>query len=407
MPGTLNGLRVVDLTRNVAGPFCTMTLADLGADVVKIERPVTGDDTREWRPPAWEGYSTTFLAFNRNKRSLAVDLDRPEGQEIVRRLTGEADVLVESFRPGSLDKRGLGYEQMREINPRLIFCSISGFGSRGPKQARPGYDPVVQAFCGIMSVTGNANEPPVRTGPAVVDIGAGLWAAFGILAALLERQKTGRGKLIETSLLETGLCWLAYHAASYLGTGVVPQRTGSQGIVAAPYEAFETADEYLFLAAPNDQLFGRLCKALSMNGVAEDTRFETNPARLAHRKELHDLLEARLKTAPAAHWERILLERDVPCSRIRTMDQVLEDPQVQALEALVALPHPRIPDLRQIDLPFTMDRQRAVRRCAPPELGEHSEEILRSAGYDEATIDRWRQSGVIAGCPAVVEAPSR
>lgn len=396
MHGVLSGLRIVDLTRNVAGPFCTMTLADLGADVIKIERPGAGDDTREWRPPAWDGYSTTFLAFNRNKRSLAIDLDHADGARIVREMALKADVLVESFKPGSLAKRGLAFAQLREANPRLIYCSISGFGSRGPQQTRPGYDPVIQAYSGIMSITGAPDGEPVRTGPAVVDMGAGLWATIGILTAVIEREQTGLGKLVETSLLETGLGWLAYHMAGYLGTGMVPKRAGSQGLVAAPYETFRTADEYLFLAAPNDQLFTRLCRTIEAAAIAEDPRFATNPGRLAHRADLHALIEARLATKPAEHWERVLLEQDVPCSRIRTLDQVHRDPQVAALELLVPVKHPHIKNFQQVDLPVSLDGERAVRRDAPPELGQHTEEILLESGYSRTQIDEWMSAGVVS-----------
>jgi crotonobetainyl-CoA:carnitine CoA-transferase CaiB-like acyl-CoA transferase len=402
MQGILAGIRVIDLTRNVAGPFCTMTLADLGADVIKIERPSTGDDTREWRP-AWGGYSTTFLAFNRNKRSVAVDLDHPDGAEIIKRLVGSADVLVESFRPGSLAKRGLAPEVLQAINPRLVLCSISGFGARGPQQGRPGYDPVIQAYCGIMSITGEAHGMPVRTGPAVVDMGAGLWGALGVLAALFERQRTGVGRRVETSLLETGLGWLSYHIAGFLGSGMVPQRAGSQGIVAAPYETFQTADEYLFLAAPNDHLFVRLCRALDLPGVPDDPRFSSNPARLAHRAELHDVLEARFRSGSAAHWEQLLVAQEIPCSRIRSVSDLVADPQVAALGLLMPLSHSQVPNLQQVDLPVALDGQRAVRRDAPPDLGQHTEEVLHAVGYARAEIEGLRQAGVI-GAPAAVEA---
>jgi crotonobetainyl-CoA:carnitine CoA-transferase CaiB-like acyl-CoA transferase len=399
----LAGIRVVDLTRNVAGPFCTMTLGDLGADVLKIERPGRGDDTREWRPPSWAGYSATFLAFNRNKRSVAIDLDSAEGAEAVRRLVQGADVLVESFRPGSLARRGLDYESLRSDNPRLIYCSVSGFGSRGPDKGRPGYDPVIQAHSGIMSITGEARGEPVRTGPAVVDMGAALWAAIGILTALFERQQTGVGRLVETSLLETSVGWLSYHLAGFMGSGVVPRRAGSNGLIAAPYETFRTADEFLFIAAPNDRLFGRLSDTLGLSTLPEDERFSSNPRRVANRDALHALIEATLLTQPAARWEAQLAAREIPCSRIRSIDQILTDPQVAALDLIVPVEHPAIPGLKQIDLPFTLDGVRASRAAAPPELGAHTEAVLLSLGYDRATIARWCEAG-IASCPDVVDA---
>ena len=401
MPGILSGIRVIDLTRNVAGPFCTMTLADLGADVIKVERPETGDDTREWRPPSWDGYSATYLSFNRNKRSLAVDLDTPDGQAIVRRLVEGSDVLVESFRPGSLAKRGLDYEALSQENPGLVFCLISGFGTRGPERLRPAYDPVIQAFCGIMSITGDPSGPPVRTGPAVVDMGAGLWGAFGIVAALFERQHTGRGRLVETSLLETGLGWLSYHLAGYLGSGVVPTRNGSKGMIAAPYETFATADEFLFLAAPNDQMFERLCRTLDTTDLLFDARFSSNPSRVTNRDALHALLEVRFVTASARHWEELLLAQELPCSRIRSVDQVATDPQVASLGMMLPIAHHAIPELRHVNLPVSFDGTRAVSADAPPELGEHTDDILLALGYDGHQVETWRRSGVIGRHEAV------
>ncbi|HEY8449218.1 MAG TPA: CoA transferase [Bacillota bacterium] len=395
MAGILDGITVLDLTRNVAGPFCTMTLGDLGARVIKVERPGSGDDTRDWHPPSWNGYSATFLALNRNKESLAVDIDQPEGQEIVRRLAVKADVVVESFRAGSLEKRGLAYEQIRELNPRVIYCSISGFGSRGPYRDRPGYDPLIQAYSGVMSVTGEPGRPPVRVGPSLIDMGTGMWCALGIVSALYERERTGRGRLVENSLLETGLVWVCYHLAGYFGTGKVPGRGGSRAAMIAPYEAFATRDDYLMIAAPNDRIFARLCEALGVPELSTDPRFATNPDRIAHRDELHELLEARLKERTAAEWEALLLERQVPCSRVQGMDQVATDPQVLALDIVRPFPHPKIPDLRLVDLPLSFDGERSARQDPPPELGEHTDRILGELGYDAAAIGRLREQGVV------------
>lgn len=394
--GTLDGVVVLDLTRNVAGPLCTMTLADLGADVVKIERPGAGDDTREWRPPSWGDESATFLAFNRNKRSLALDIDTPEGREIILRLADRADVVVESFRSGSLAKRGMGYDDLSRRNPRLVYCSISAFGARGPHSGRPAYDPVIQAYSGIMSTTGEDGRPHVRTGPATIDIGTGMWAALGIVLALYERQKTGAGRLVEASLLETGIGWMSYHLAGYLGSGKVPGRLGSRGAIAAPYEAFATRDDALYIAAPNDQLFERLCHVLELPDLPLDPRFRSNPDRILHREALHEIIEARLKTAGAAEWEALLLKRELPCSRIRGVDQLQSDPQVKALNLLMDVPHPSIPDLRLVDLPFSMDGKRARRRGTPPSLGQHTDEILRAVGFDAEAIAGLRLRKVIA-----------
>ena len=277
-PGALKGIRVVDLTRNLAGPYCTMLLADLGADVVKIEQPGAGDDTRSWAPPLWGGVSATFLAANRNKRSVAVDLDRPEGVELVRQLARDADVLVESFRPGSLERRGLGYEAMREANPRLVYCSVSAFGQEGPLSDRPGYDPVIQAHTGILSVTGESDGPPVRLGVAAIDLGTGLWASIGILAALTARNETGAGSRVETSLYEVATWWLSYQIAGFLGSGVLPHRKGTQAPFISPYEVFEASDGGIMVAAANDRLFVALCEVLERTDLLSDARFATNPS---------------------------------------------------------------------------------------------------------------------------------
>lgn len=396
MAGILNGINVLDLTRNVAGPYCTMILGDLGAEVVKIERPDGGDDTRHWHPPSWNGYSTTYLGLNRNKKSLAVDLEHKEGQEIVRRLAAEADVIVESFRHGSLARRGLAYEQLSALNPRIIYCSITGFGARGPHRDRPGYDPVIQAYAGIMSITGEADRPPVRVGASIVDMGAGLWCAIGLLGALYDREHTGRGCRIETSLLEVGVAWVGYQLAGYLGSGNVPGRLGSRAAMIAPYEAFATKDEYLFLAAPNDQIFAHLCRALGLSQLPDDERFRTNTDRVAHREELHQMLEKQLKTDTATSWETLFLKRQIPCSRIRALDQVAVDPQVEALNLLMSLAHPAIPDLRLVNLPVQVNGRRAARHEPPPEVGQNSDEILTRLGYGEDRIRELRRMGVVA-----------
>ena len=282
--GVFSGLRVVDLTRNLAGPYCTMLLADLGADVVKIEQPGAGDDTRSWAPPLWGGVSATFLAANRNKRSLALDLDRPEGVDIVRSLASRADVLVESFRPGSLDRRGLGYEALRELNPRLVYCSVSAYGHDGPLAGRPGYDPVLQAYSGIMSITGESDGPPVRLGIGAIDLGTGLWATIGILASLAAREASGEGSRVETSLYEVATWWLSYHIAGFLGSGVVPHRQGTTASFIAPYEVFETAEGGLMVAAANDRLFAAFVEVLGGPELVDDERFDTNPSRVANRE---------------------------------------------------------------------------------------------------------------------------
>jgi formyl-CoA transferase/CoA:oxalate CoA-transferase len=393
--GVLSGIRVLDLTRNIAGPYCAMILGDLGAEVVKVERPGGGDDVRDWRPPAWNGISTTFLAFNRNKKSVAVDLDLDDGREVILRLARRSDVLLESFRRGSLARRGLDYERVAADNPRIVYCTITGFGTVGPHRDRPGYDPVLQAYSGIMSLTGEPGGRPLRTGPSIVDNGTGMWTALGVVCALLARERTGRGAHVETSLLDTGVTWIGYHLLGYLATGRVPQPVGTTATMIAPYEGFATRDGYLQLAAGNNRIWVRLCEVLGLAHLPDDPRFRTNADRVAHRDELHDILEARFRTDTAAHWEEVLLARDVPCSRVRTLADVSVDPQVEALGLLAPVPHPSIPNFRMVDLPVAIDGRRAAAQAPPPAVGQHTDEVLQEAGYSPGDIAALRRSGAV------------
>ena len=271
--GPLTGLTVVDLTRNLAGPYCTMVLADLGARVIKVERPGTGDDTRHWRPPAWGDESSLFLAVNRNKESLTIDIDSDAGAEVIRRVAATADVLVESFKGGSLAKRGLDHATLAALNPRLVYCSLSGYGATGPYADRPGYDTLVQAYSGIMSITGEPGGRPVRTGPSIIDMTTGMWGVIGVMGALRQRDDTGRGQHVQTSLLETGVSWMSYFIAGHFADGSVPKPMGSSHSLIAPYEEFVTRDGHIFAAAPNDRLFAKLCGVLALPELQTDARF--------------------------------------------------------------------------------------------------------------------------------------
>lgn len=395
MSQTLEGVRVLDLTRNLAGPFCTMLLGDLGADVVKIENPGRGDDTRAWTPPEWGGQSAVYLAANRNKRSLAVDLDGEEGQGIVRALAARADVVVESFRPGSLAKRGLDYPSVAAVNVRVVYCSITAYGSSGPKRDLPGYDPVLQAESGIMNLTGRADEPPVRLGIAAVDLGTALWATIGIQAALTARHATGRGTHVQASLFETSSWWLSYLLAGYLGSGEVPQRHGSAAAFVAPYEVFSTADRDLLIAVGNDALFRTLVRLLDLPELAEDDAYRTNTERVANREALHDALQTRLKARTAAEWQEMFHAHGIPCSPVRTVADLAADPQLDALGLLASIPSPDAPDLRLVDVPFSIDDERATHRYPPPRLGEHAIEVLAELGYSAPEVADLRRRGVV------------
>ena len=372
-----------------------MILGDMGAEVIKVERLEFGDDTRNWIPPTWNGESAAFLSANRNKRSLAVDLNATEGVKIVQKLAYQADILVESFKPGSLGKRGLGYEDIKSENPGLIYCSISGYGNDGPLRNSPGYDPIMQASSGIMDMTGEPDQEPVRLPIAVNDMGAGMWAVIGILSALMTRQTTGQGCLVETSLFETAAWWMNYHITGFLATGISPVRCGTGTPFIAPYEVYPGSDEGLLVCVGNDNLFQRFVDVLQIPELAADPRFATNPMRVRNKQALKGLIIERFQTRTASEWESQLKARAIPCSRILTVADLVDNEQFRALNLLKSSPHSRIPDLRLIDLPVNLNNERAVENYPPPLLGQHTDEIMGELGYPQDQIRELRKKCVV------------
>ena len=379
----LAGLLVVDLTRVLSGPYCTMMLADMGARVIKIEQPGKGDDTRAWGPPFLGDESAYFLSINRNKESLTLNVKEPRGREILDRLLARADVLVENFRPGTMDRLGLDYATVSSRFPRLVYCSISGFGQSGPRREQPGYDAVMQAEGGLMSITGDADGPPYRLGVAISDIVTGMFAAQGITLALLARERTGRGQLVDVSMLDSTAALLTYQAAIYFATGQAPVRLGNRHPTIVPYETFEASDRTFVLAVGNDDQWRRFCATTGLDALASDGRFATNRDRVAHYEQLKPLLEAHLRTRPREEWIRMLTAAGVPCGSVRDVREVLEDPQVAAREMVRTVEHSTLGAIDVLGTPIKLSDTPGTVRHAPPTLGQHTDQILRDLGLSK------------------------
>ncbi len=393
---TLAGYRILDLTQNVAGPFCTQVLGDLGAEIIKIERPGVGDDTRAWRPPETGGQSSTFLALNRNKKSVCIDLDSAEGIAVLRKLTESADVVIHSLKPGSAESRGFGYDELKACREDLIYCAISAFGETGPLCEMPGYDPLMQAFSGIMSVTGNPDDDPVRVSVSLIDMGTGMWAALGIVSALLHRSRTGEGAEVRASLLDTGLSWMTVFVASYLASGKLPQKMGSAMAMTAPYELFKTSDGHVFIAAGNDRLFARVCEALQCPELALDKRFLRNEARVVQRVLLHELMETRTTAMTTQGAVTALRKAGAPCSELNNLKQTLSHEQVQASGMITSLPIDGAPGHKVLATPLSMNGKRSVANVAPPVLGADTGQVLAEHGYSAAEVAALMRSSAIA-----------
>jgi len=391
----LAGVKVVDLTQTLAGPWCTQVLASLGADVVKLERLPAGDEARRAGPPFWEGESALFLAANSGKRSLAVDLKSAAGREAALRLVEGADVFVQSLRPGAADRLGLGFDDVRGRNDRVVYCSVGAFGKRGPRAEEPGYDPLMQAAAGIMSTTAEPGRRPIRTGPSAVDIGTGMWAVIGILGALLRRDAVGAAQLVDTSLYETAVNYQPMQFAGYLASGIVPPPLGRAQRVLVPLEVFAATDGELMVAAASDRLFGALCAAVEMPGLADDPRFRTNSDRVENHAALSRVLGERFAERTLDEWSTRLRAAGVPAAPVSTIDEVVADEQFRALGLLQELPHPEIDDLRLVAPPLSIDDRRLPLRWAAPQLGEHSREVLAEVGYSAAEVEGLEREGAI------------
>ena len=394
MPQPLENIKVVDLTRTLAGPFCTQNLADMGADVVKIEEPNDGDETRKW-PPIWNGESTQFLSFNRNKRSLSVNLKSDEGLAIVKKLAAGADIMIESFRAGTLARFGLGYDDIKAVNPDIIYCTISGYGRTGPMASKPGYDLIIQAYSGLMHLTGEPDGAPQRVGFSLVDLFTGMLAFGSIVTALYHRDQTGEGQLIDAALLDGQVAAMSYHATGYIGTGVEPHRLGSGHPSLVPYQSFPASDGYFILGVANPNLWERFCHAIGHPELKDDPKFATNPDRVAHRAEMIDLLNGVFATNTVAHWVKVIDDAGVPVGPINKTSDVVADAQVKARDMFLPIDHPNVPDLRVPNSPIKLQGTPARLRRPPPLLGQHNDEVLAELGYAAADIAVLKNAGVI------------
>ena len=384
-PGALDGIRIIDLTRVLAGPFCTQLLADYGAEVIKIERPGIGDDTRRWGPPYLQGVdgedtteSAFYLSANRNKRSVTIDISRLEGQNLILRLLERADVLIENFRVGTLKRYALGYDDLKGRFPKLVYCSITGFGQTGPYAARPGYDMLAQGMGGIMSLTGEPEGQPMKLGIGIADIMTGMHAATAVLAALRHRDRSGIGQHIDLALLDTQVSWLAYHAVEYLNTGTNPERLGTGAAAVVPYGVYPTADGHVIVAAGNDDQFARLCEVVDRTDLARDSRFAGNSQRIGNREALETTLFEIFVKRPTDEWVASLEQAGVPCGPINTVDRVFSDPQVRARGGAIQMPH-SLSATNSIGLaaaPTKLSETPLSYRVPPPTLGEHTDVVL-------------------------------
>lgn len=398
--GSLTGLRVVEIGTSVAAPFGTQILGDMGAEVIKVERVGRGDDTRAWNPPSWNGESIAFMSFNRNKKSLELDYKTEQGKEVLRKLLASADVLVQNLRPGALAKAGFDDDMLKELNPRLIRCDVSGFGHTGPRAQQPAYDPLLQAYSGIVSITGADGGEPARVPVSLLDMGTGMWLAISVYEALRRRDASGVGSHIQVSLLQTALTWLTSPMIGAAAGNPAPKRLGSgfRGVV--PYGAFPTSDGHIFVSAGNDSLWHRLLAAIDAEDLADREGFVTNPERVANREVVTQVLGERTSRFTLDEIVERLERAGVPHSPVNTIDRVIDDEQVRALGMMQPLPHPNVEDLQLVNLPATFDGEYVPLRTAPPALGAGTAEVLASLGVSEDEVRALVADGTIGEPPS-------
>src|SRR5699024_9213414 len=376
MQGALKGIKVLDLSRVLAGPYCTMILGDLGADVIKVEAPDKGDETRKWGPPFQGDVSAYFLSANRNKKSITIDLKSEGGINQVKQLIRDSDVVINNFKTGTMEKFGLSYDGVRSINKQIIYCSITGFGEEGPYSQISGYDFIIQAMSGLMSITGDSNSEPQKVGVAIVDVLTGLYANIGIQAALLERTRSGEGQKIDLSLYDSAVSSLVNIGSNYLMSGSIPKRLGNQHANIVPYQTFVASDGEMVIAVGNDEQFERLCEILEIPKTASDIRFQTNPNRVKNRELLIPILQTQFLKYPIDYWKKKCDQNDIPCGPIQNLEEVYNDPQLQARNMFMSMKHPSAGQIHMIGSPLKLSRTPVTLRNYPPDIGEHNNEIL-------------------------------
>ncbi len=386
MAGALEGITILDLSRVLAGPFCTMILGDLGAEVIKVEGVASKDDTRAWGPPYAGGESAYYLSTNRNKRAITLNLKSPKGQEVLRKLLAGSDIAVQNFKTGTLERLGFGYEQMKQINPQIILASITGFGLTGPYKDEAGYDYIIQAMGGLMSITGDERSGPLKVGVAIVDVLTGLYTAIGILAALHERNLSGEGQQIDISLFDSQISALVNVASNYLISGAIPTRLGNQHPNIVPYQVFPTKDKAMVVAVGNDKQFAKFAAVLGMPQLADDEKFQTNPKRLENKDELVGLISRAMETRPSSEWQELLSQAGIPNGPINDLQALFADPQVRAREMVIEMAHPTADTVSLVGSPLKLSRTPVDMRRHPPLYGEHTEQILTRIGYTEEDI---------------------